>query len=127
MNAKSAEAMQNTHDDAQKKLTELHEDPEGRAAAESLSAPWGEKGHQDPAHNGRAAWEEFLKDSPRLLEKEFDGFSASAKSDKALIGAYFDTKDYTSRAPQLRKYAEAGLVPPGDTLTERVRALTGRR
>jgi len=113
MNPKSAEALENTNLARMKKLEELHE-----------GTP---RTPMDPEKPTRAAWNEFLNDSPKLLGKAFDGFESSAKEDKSFVNQHFSTKDYASRSPLLRKYASAGHVPSGDTLAQRVLDLTGRR
>lgn len=77
-------------------------------------------------HTGEAAWEAFKGDSPKLLDKAFPGFADAAKKDKAFIHENFSTRTYEARSPQLRKYAEAGLVPSEQTLAERTRGLLPR-
>lgn len=119
MTTKSSEALHTTENHPLKRLEELHPAPKG----EQPQAPL----NKDPMHINDGSWEEFIQDSPKLLGRAFDGFEASSKGDKALMGAYFDTKDYESHSPLLRKYAEAGHIPSDKTLQERVRALTGRR
>lgn len=127
MNFKTSEATPTTENQKMKSLEELHTDPAGRGGAGTLDAPWGVAGKEDPMHGGQAAWDVFIQDGPQILARCFDGFEASKQTDRALIGAHFDTKDYTSHSPLLRKYAEAGNVAPESTLQERVMALTGRR
>ena len=117
MMQKSAEAMKTTVDASQKKLEELHDDPKGHE----------DKTSKEPVVNGEAAWNEFLADGPKLLGRTFDGFEASSRGDKSFVERYFSTKDYTSRSPLLRKYAEEGHIPSGATLSESVRAVAGRR
>lgn len=80
----------------------------------------------DPAPNGAAAWQEFITGGPKLLDKAFDEFGSSAKKDKAFIHEHFSSRSYEARSPLLRKYAEAGLVPSGASLSERTRGLLPR-
>jgi hypothetical protein len=127
MNLKFAEAALTNENSPMKEPEKLHEDPEGRALPGTLDAPWGEPGHVNPMHNGKAAWDEFIQDGPKLLAHAFDGYEGSRKGEQNLMGAYFDTKDYESRSPLLRKYAEAGHIPSYETIQDRVRALKGIR
>lgn len=82
--------------------------------------------HANQEHNGEAAWQSFLNDSPQLLGRAFPGFKDAASKDKAFIHENFSTRGYESRAPQLRKYAEAGLIPSAQSLAERTRGLLPR-
>lgn len=117
MSSKSAEAMHTTENHPLKKLEELYVDPEGHRAVEN----------KDVTDGGQAAWNEFVHDNPKLLGRAFDGFEASSKGDKSFMAQHFTGRDYESRSPLLRKYAEEGHIPTDATLSERVRALTGRR
>jgi hypothetical protein len=123
---KAAEAMRTTENDPEPKTVKIHEDPPGRGAAGTLDAPWGEPPHEDPTHNGKAAWEYFMKDNPTLLGKAFDGFEASRKGEHAFVNQYFTGREHESRSPLLRKYAEEGNIPSDATLRDRVRSLFGR-
>ena len=115
---KVAEALHTNENHRQKKLEELQDEPEGH------SVP----GNPDPLHPvNAAAWSEFVMDNPKLLGRAFDSYEASRRGDKSFMDQYFSGKDYESRSPLLRKYAQAGHVPSDSTLSERVRALTGRR
>jgi hypothetical protein len=117
MSSKSAEAMHTTENHAEKKPSELHPDPEGHRSVEN----------KDVTEGNQAAWNEFVVDNPKLLRKAFDGFEASSKGDKAFMAQHFTGREYESRSPLLRKYAQEGSIPTDSTLSERVRALTGRR
>lgn len=117
---KFAEALQTTENDAQKKLEELHDAPEGHTHAGDAAAI-------DGKLEGKGSQEEFLKDTPTLLGRAFDGYEPSRKGDLSFIAQHFSTKDFESRSPLLRKYAEKGNVPTDATLSERVRNITGRR
>lgn len=110
-----------------KTAADLHQAPERRSAPRTLGASWGDAGHSDPMHNGKGAWEEFLHDSPDVLEKCFSGYGEASKKDKSFVDSLFEAKEYTAHSPLLRKYAESGEMPSYSTLQERVIALTGRR
>lgn len=100
----------------------------------SMRAPVELQDHGEPvkepipneAYHGRAALDEVVKTTKGLLTHAFDSFPGSASKDKSFISEYFDTKDYESHSPLLRKYAEAGHVPSGESLTERTKRLVGR-
>ena len=117
MQPKSAEAMHTNENHREKKLEELHPDPEGHRSVEN----------KDVTEGNQAAWNEFVVDNPKLLGRAFDGFEASSKGDKAYMNQHFSGKDYESRSPLLRDYAKEGHVASDQTLSQRVRALTGRR
>lgn len=115
---KVAEALHTNENHRQKKLEELQLDPEGHRI----------EGNPDVHHPvNEAAWNEFVQDNPKLLARAFDGYEASRRGDQSFMNQYFSGKDYESRSPLLRKYAQAGHIPTDSTLSERVRALTGRR
>ena len=82
--------------------------------------------HPDPAHMGEAAWNAFTTDGPKMLDKAFPGFADASKKDKAFIHENFSSRSFESRAPQLRKYAEAGVIPSDASLAERTRGLVSR-
>ncbi len=83
--------------------------------------------HPDPAHNGEAAWQEFIVHGPKMLGKAFPCFQSASQKDKAFIHENFSTRSYEARAPQLRKFAEAnGDIPSSASLTERARDLLAR-
>ncbi len=82
--------------------------------------------HADPAHNGEAAWQEFVTGGPKLLGRAFKEFDSAAAKDKAFIKEHFSTRSYEARSPQLRKYAEAGELASEQTLAERTRGLLPR-
>lgn len=84
------------------------------------------KTDENKEHNGKAAWDAFMNDSPSMLGRAFPVFAEASKKDKALIHENFTGREYESRAPQLRKYAEAGLIPSEQSLAERTRGLLPR-
>lgn len=113
---KIAEALRTNENDPQKKTEGVFEGPKGEKTD-----------HPESSHIDSSAWEEFMKDGPELLSHAFDGYVASRAGSKSFMDQYFSSKDYESRSPLLRKYAEAGHVPSGETLSERVQGMFGRR
>ena len=120
---KLGEAVPTNENSAMHEPESLYERPEGRPAPGTLSAPWGERAYPNSSHNGTAVWEEFLKNGPALLRHAFDTYEPSRKTDKAFMDSYFSDKEYESRSPLLRKYAAAGHISSGETLSQQVKKL----
>lgn len=94
---------------------------------QSLGQKTASEDHPESSHVDSSAWEEFMKGNPSLLGHAFDGFESTRKGSRDFIDQYFTSRDYSSRTPLLRKYAEAGHVPSGKTLAEQVDSVYGRR
>jgi len=99
----------NDNEDRMLRPFKLHKDPEEHCEPV-----------KDPEHNGNAAWAEFLETNPGEVRRAFNHFEPAAQVAKALIAQNFETKDYESRRPMLRKYASEEHAP---TIADRVRCL----
>lgn len=111
---KTAESME-TNDDSMRRPIEL---PTNHSA---------EPRHETNAEvDGAKYWEEFFTGTKKLMDTVFDKFPEASSKDRSLLNELFATKDYESHSPLLRKYAEAGHVPSGETLSERTRDLLPR-
>lgn len=116
MSKQAASALEN-NESAMLRPVELQPDAEGVCPTEH---------NADPAHNGEAAWQEFITGGPKLLGKAFKEFNSASAKDKAFIKEHFSTRSYEARSPQLRKYAEAGDLPSEQSIAERTRGLLSR-
>lgn len=93
---------------------ELHKDPEGYATP---------KTKKELEHFSDGTWEMFLDDNPRLVGNAFGQYRSAAAEAKDIIAQNFNTKDYETRQPLLRKYASDGLIASPDTLREKLEKL----
>ena len=114
-----------TNDGKEPKAEKLHPDEPGRAqTVGTVDAPVGEKPHPNPDEISDSAWYAFLEGKPQLIGKAFDTFEDASKAEKGYVSEHFDTKNYESRRALLRKYAEAGSIPDGSSIAERINHLT---
>jgi hypothetical protein len=110
---KQADQMPTNVDEAEPKTIHLEPPPEEVQPEPSV------------ATSDRTAWDEFVQDGPKMLNRAFDGFLESARADKAFMGQYFGTKEYESHSPLLRKYEREGLAPSAYTLAEKSKKVLG--
>lgn len=126
---KQAEALKNDADEIVPGTTTVYEDPPGRAAG-SIDAPWGEDPHPDANHNGDAAWAAHQETRSGVLGRLFTNTAGAADNAKKTISENFDhggQGEYEAHTALLNYKSAAVHAPPGETLTDQVRRVCGRR
>ena len=103
---------------------DLYPDPAGRAPG-TIDARWGDAPNPDKAPLGTGTLREINRGRGEMLEKLFESFGSSSAAARAGIAQDF-APGYETKAPMLHPHIKTA-APHTPTLTERVRAVVGRR
>ena len=111
-----------------KGATDLYDDPPGRKDVSNGDGHWGEGSQAEPFHHNDATYEATKKDRHDVTSRAFNTLKANEKADQATIAALFDhgrSGQFTTHSVPLLSKTKEGSAP-SESLSDRVRRLTGR-
>lgn len=132
LNIKLADTLTNNENQTTVGTTNVYPDPTDRDFY-NLDAHWGDPDHdskQDGTHYSTGVKLEFHQDREALLDRIFNGMSQASAADKSIISQMFEhgkPGQHESHSPLLTRKTAAAHVQDAPTLSERVRAVAGRR